>query len=743
VTHDRLTLPDPASAEVLLADRLLAGASIVEHEGLRLPSLGGIPIVQKLGQGGMGAVYLGIKPLLRQQVAIKVLPVHLAELQPEMVDRFVREAQIAASIDSPHLVRVTDVARENGILFLVMEYVEGTAAGAWTKKLIAGGRLLDEATALEICIAASTGLAAAHERGIVHRDVKPDNILLPFDDDREVAASRAKLADLGLARSEQMNQALTATHTGMGTPGYMAPEQAMAARKAGKPADVFGMGATLYALLAGRAPFTGESSTAVMLATLQEPHASIRSVRPDVSGATAAVVDICLAKDAAARYPDAFALRQALRLCRTALEGEESTVVGSGELAEIARLAGVSEVGERVKSTPPPFDAPGAASHAPRRRRVVRSAGIGAGLLLTLLLAFALLSSGRSFPFFASLAGLAPSERTVTIEIAHSTELAGWIEEAATEFSRSEEGRGIEVSLRPMATPEAEEAIVGGSPAIDGWLASSALAHDGAAARFRAVHGREPFARIVPVAITSHVLVMFGERYDAFVTRFGHLSIGTVGEALADGGGWKSIAGRAQWGHFTFALTDPRRHLSGVSALYVAAAEFYETDDAIDASRLETPEFAEFARKLEPSLRVEGNALKVLETMVLRGPSSFDGALTTESAAVTRLENLEDRWGRVVIVYPEVNLWSDPAFAVAASTAGRKRTATEAFSRFLLTPAMQQRLVFHGYRPVGQGARLHVDGSPFNLMRDRGIDLRVDDAIPSPSPDVVRLLKAK
>ncbi|MCY3020025.1 MAG: protein kinase [Planctomycetota bacterium] len=130
---------------------------------------------------------------------------------------------------------------------------------------------LAETEALAICIAAANGLAAAHAKGIIHRDIKPDNILVPPAAGGNILDfAGAKVADLGLARQQEGGQSLTGTSSAMGTPGFMPPEQGMSARKAGKPADVFALGATLYALLAGKPPFTGDTAMAIMIATLQK-----------------------------------------------------------------------------------------------------------------------------------------------------------------------------------------------------------------------------------------------------------------------------------------------------------------------------------------------------------------------------------------------------------------------------------------------------------------------------------------
>ena len=146
----------------LRPDRLLASAPQINFKGQQVPVLGGIPILAKLGQGGMGAVYFGIHPRLKQEVAVKVLPFPLLSQNPHMLERFYREAQIAAKVKSPRVVGVLDVNEEHGLFYLVMDYIAGLSAGGFVKRYYGDG-MLPEATALDICISATEGLQAAHE----------------------------------------------------------------------------------------------------------------------------------------------------------------------------------------------------------------------------------------------------------------------------------------------------------------------------------------------------------------------------------------------------------------------------------------------------------------------------------------------------------------------------------------------------------------------------------------------------
>ncbi|MBE7465783.1 MAG: serine/threonine protein kinase [Planctomycetes bacterium] len=366
------TTPSSVPPQDLSADKLLATAPRLSVADKPVPALGGIPLLAKLGQGGMGAVYYGRHPRLNVEVAVKVLPFNLADQNPGLIERFYREANIAARVRSPHLVQVTDVNEDCGLFFLVMEFVRGTSAGSYLRALRQAGRPgLSETTALDICIAAAQGLSAAHAEGVIHRDIKPDNIMLPYaKGTEEPQFQAAKLADLGLARGEGHDRSLTGTQAAMGTPGYMAPEQGMDAKNARKPADVFSMGATLYALLSGNAPFTGSSLMKVLLDTAQSPHVPIRQLRPEVSGVTEAVLARCLAKDPAQRYPDAFALLEALKICRRTIGEPEATLRQA--LEQVTLLQQAAEVGAPLPAasapqSPAPPPAAGPEAPTPRR----------------------------------------------------------------------------------------------------------------------------------------------------------------------------------------------------------------------------------------------------------------------------------------------------------------------------------------------------------------------------------------
>jgi len=316
-------------AQDLLGDKLLRDLPRTAFNDSKVPSIAGIALIAKLGQGGMGAVYYGLNLRLNKDVAVKVLSIDSGN--SATVQRFYREAQIAANISSPHLVSVYDINEAEGLFYLVMEFVSGQTAGAWLEQERGAGRGgLPEADALDVCIAATEGLSAAHAENIIHRDIKPDNILIPYTrGQRVLRPCDAKVADLGLARSTEGDVALTMNDASMGTPGFMAPEQAMDARTAGKAADVFSLGATLFTLLCGEPPFTGQTAMNIILATIQSPHSSARRLRPNLSTDAERIIERCLVKDPNQRFGDAQELLDALKDCRASRRASRTVMLSA------------------------------------------------------------------------------------------------------------------------------------------------------------------------------------------------------------------------------------------------------------------------------------------------------------------------------------------------------------------------------------------------------------------------------
>lgn len=251
-----------------------------------------------LGRGAMGVVFRAYEPSLDREVAVKVLAPELAAW-PQARHRFAREARVSAAIRHPNVVAIHAVRETGGFPYLAMELVDG---GTLQERLDAG--MVPPAEILKLARQVAAGLAAAHEQDIVHRDMKPANVLL------DTRTGQAKISDFGLARAAG-DAALSRDGTMIGTPLYMSPEQVC-----GKPAtprsDLFALGALVYAVATGQSPFAGEHVAAVLRAVAEEEPAPLREVRPDLPELLEGVVMRLLRKDPAHRYASAMQVVAAL-----------------------------------------------------------------------------------------------------------------------------------------------------------------------------------------------------------------------------------------------------------------------------------------------------------------------------------------------------------------------------------------------------------------------------------------------
>jgi predicted Ser/Thr protein kinase len=253
-----------------------------------------------IGKGGMGIVYLARDRRIERLVAIKTLPPHLAA-DESMRQRFLRETRTAGAMSHPNVVPIYGADDVDGHVFFVMGYVDGDSLAARIRGM---GRLAPE-TVARILRDVASALVHAHERGIVHRDIKAENILV----DRET--ERALVTDFGIARVVEA-QPLTATGQMLGTVHYVSPEQ-IAGERIDARSDLYSLGVVGFLALTGRFPFDDELASAVLVAHVNRPAPAVRSINPNVPPALAAIVDRCLAKKPDARYASASALLSALQ----------------------------------------------------------------------------------------------------------------------------------------------------------------------------------------------------------------------------------------------------------------------------------------------------------------------------------------------------------------------------------------------------------------------------------------------
>ena len=251
----------------------------------------GYKVLGKLGAGAMAVVYKAKQLSLNRTVAIKVLPRRFTE-NPEYVQRFYKEGQAAGKLNHPNIVQAIDVGEAGGYHYFVMEYVEGKTIA----DDLVGGNVFAEQDAVEVIIQVCHALQHAHAHGLVHRDVKPKNIMINTQ-------GVVKLADMGLAReTTDIEAAQSEEGKAYGTPYYIAPEQIRGKIDIDGRADIYGLGATFYHMVTGRVPFTGEDSAEIMKKHLREKLVPPDHINTTLSAGVSEVIEIMMAKRREDRY---------------------------------------------------------------------------------------------------------------------------------------------------------------------------------------------------------------------------------------------------------------------------------------------------------------------------------------------------------------------------------------------------------------------------------------------------------
>ena len=349
--------------------------------------VGRYELEELVGEGGMSSVYRAYDTVLERRVAIKVLHEHFSR-DPEYVERFRREARAIARLAHPNVVTVIDRGEWEGRQFIVFEHVAGENLKSVIERV--GPLPVDKAVGLACQI--GRALAFAHQLGIVHRDVKPHNVLID-------GTGTAKVTDFGIARALDTDDALTATGTVLGTGQYLSPEQANGER-GDERSDQYSLGVVAYELLTGEPPYTGDNLMAVAMRHVRDPVPSVRDRRPDVPGRVDAIVAKAMAKRPEDRFPSMEALTAALESC----------------LAELGDDARPHEQDEDTGVIPPPSPAAQPATARPRvappRRSGLRIAG-------ALLLAAVVLVGGLlvlELAFEGSIPGLGDDPTPVRVE---------------------------------------------------------------------------------------------------------------------------------------------------------------------------------------------------------------------------------------------------------------------------------------------------------------------------------------
>jgi len=390
-------------------------------------------VVRHLARGGMAEVYVADDQLLNRTVAVKVLFPELAQ-DEAFVERFRREARAAASLNHHNIVSVYDFGEDEGSWFIVMEYVEGRNL----RDIIRVEGPMDPGRAAALGAEVAAALAAAHERGIIHRDVKPANVLIAAD------SGTVKVADFGIARAAGARQGLTMPGTVLGTATYLSPEQAQG-RAVDARTDVYSLGMVLYEMLAGRPPFTGDSPVAIAYQQLSQTAPPPSTHNDRVPPALDAVVMKAMSKDPGDRQASAEEIREELLAIDRVVGDPDATaaIVPPAEATAVI-AAGSTAVLPPVSSEPPIQRRPPGAlpPDVYQRRRAAVIAGLALAALA--LIAILVLAAGDDEP------------GTVTVP-----NVVGRTQADATRILQD---AGLRVQVSQRETPVASDQVSGQDP---------------------------------------------------------------------------------------------------------------------------------------------------------------------------------------------------------------------------------------------------------------------------------------
>ncbi|MCA9242463.1 MAG: serine/threonine protein kinase [Phycisphaerales bacterium] len=344
-------------------DRLVAGAS--DDSGSRsVQQIPGYQLIRKVGAGAMAVVYKAKQISLDRIVAIKVLPKRLSA-NTEFVDRFYKEGKAAAALSHNNIVQAIDVGEAGGFHYFVMEFVEG----ATVYDELAAGRLYEEKDALRIVRQIADALQHAHERGIIHRDVKPKNIMLTKE-------RVAKLADMGLARATtDVDAALAEAGRAYGTPYYISPEQIRGEVSIDHRADIYSLGSTFYHMMTGKVPFEGPTPSAVMHKHLREALAPPDHLNTKLTAGCAAMIEMMMAKKREERYQS----------CRELIEDIDRLMRGE-QLQYAQHGLDQSTLADLARGAPAPMAPPPRTTTDTSSTTIMLGVGLAVSIVLNIIL---------------------------------------------------------------------------------------------------------------------------------------------------------------------------------------------------------------------------------------------------------------------------------------------------------------------------------------------------------------------
>jgi Ca-activated chloride channel family protein len=335
--------------------------------------------------------------------------------------------------------------------------------------------------------------------------------------------------------------------------------------------------------------------------------------------------------------------------------------------------------------------------------------------------------------------------KQVEIGIAYGTEKERWLQWAADEFAKTGDGRGVKINLIPMGSLEGAQAIVGGDQRINVWAPASGVYKETFVQDWQSKYNSDPIVKQENLALTPMVIVMWDERYQAFIHKYKTVTFSKIGAALMEKGGWNSIAGKPDWGLFKFGHTNPNESNSGLLTLVLMAYDYTGKTKGLGPGSVVDVGFQTWLRDVEAGASCQENSTgNLMKDMVLKGPSVYDAVFVYESVAIDYLKNAEGRWGNLRIVYPQRNMWNDnPYYIINASwSTQEQRDAADKFLQFLMSEAVQKQALTHGFRPANVNVPVRFSGSPFVVYEKYGLKPDIGTICEAPKADVINNLLA-
>ena len=330
------------------------------------------------------------------------------------------------------------------------------------------------------------------------------------------------------------------------------------------------------------------------------------------------------------------------------------------------------------------------------------------------------------------------------IGIAYGTEKKNWIEWAVKEFANTDNGKRIKVNLFPMGSLEGAQALVAGDQRIHVWTPASSLYKDIFVQDWQLKYSKVPVVKEDSLALTPMVFVMWDERYQAFKAKYGELNFDTIAKALAEPGGWQTIANKPEWGLFKFGHTTPNESNSGLMTLVLMAyAKAGKTKNLTPADVVD-PKFQQQLSNIEKAVSLSSSTGTMMREMVLKGPSAYDAVFVYESLAIDYMRSAAGRWGEIHVIYPKQNMWSDNPYYIidAPWSSSDQRKASELFLEFMMSDAVQKQALTHGFRPGNTNVPVIFPQSPFVTYQQFGLRNDIGNVCEYPKAEVINNLLA-